>query len=56
MPGGTNIEQGMSKSEVKHFIIRNSLFDIRYSLRNSSDNMLVDHGFEGPNEAPPQTV
>ena len=32
-PGISNIEQGLSKSEVKDFIIRTSLFDIRYSSR-----------------------
>ena len=32
----------MSKFEVKYLIIRNSLFDIRYSLRNADDSMLVD--------------
>jgi len=26
-----NIEQGMTNIEVDHFIIRNSVFDIRYS-------------------------
>jgi|GEM_PF-1903085 hypothetical protein len=41
IPGGTKVEQGMPKSEVKHFIIR-------YSLRNASDNMLVDSRIDGP--------